>query len=155
MFHDDPFVLRYVAGLDDVLAPVLVALDCLWAYFDPRLTPPDFLSWLAGWVGVAADQGWSHDRRRALVMQAAELYRWQGTAVGLSAHIRLSTGTEPEIADPGGVSWSQTPLGPLPGEDGGEIVVRVPAATVGEIAELEAILEAAKPAHIRHRIEVV
>jgi phage tail-like protein len=157
MFHDDEFVLRYVAGLDDVLAPALVAMDCLWTYIDPAIAPVDFLSWLAGWVGLAADQGWSEERRRALVLQAAELYRWQGTAIGLSTHVRLCTGLEPEIVDPGGVTWSETPLGSLPGAAGGEIVVRVPSsgASAADLAELDAIVTSAKPAHIRHRIEVV
>lgn len=157
MFHDDDLVLRLVAGLDDVLAPALVAMDCLWTYIDPRLAPTDFLDWLTGWVGLAADLGWSEDRTRALVMQAVELYRWQGTARGLAAHLALCTGSEPEIVDPGGVSVSESPLGTMPGDGGDEVIVRVRATGDGgvDLAELEAIVEAAKPAHLRHRVEIV
>jgi len=157
MFHEDEFVLRLVAGLDDLLAPALVEMDCLWSFLDPRLTPPDFLNWLAGWVGLASDRGWSVERRRALLLQAAELYRWQGTARGLSTHVQLSTGVEAEIVDPGGVAWSETPLGSLPGTAGGEIVVRVTASGVSaaDLAELETIVAAAKPAHVSHRVAIV
>lgn len=156
MFHEDEFVLRLVGGLDDVLAPALVAMDCLWSYLDPLLAPADFLGWLAGWVGLATDRSWSVEQRRALVLQAAELYRWQGTARGLTTHVQLRA-AEAEIVDPGGVAWSQTPLGDLPGQADGEIVVRVPAsgASTADPAELEAIVAAAKPAHIPHRVEIV
>lgn len=35
VFADDDLALRFVAGLDDVLAPILNVLDCLDTYFDP------------------------------------------------------------------------------------------------------------------------
>ncbi|MGO8877141.1 MAG: phage tail protein [Acidimicrobiales bacterium] len=156
MFHEDDFALRLVAALDDVLAPALVALDCLWCYLDPRLAPEDFLAWLAGWVGMGTERGWSVERQRALVRQAVELYRWQGTAHGLSAHVALCTGVEVEIIDPGGVAWSETPLGSLPGTAGGAIVVRVTASGMSDsdLGELETIVAAAKPAHVSHRVEI-
>ena len=47
IYQEDEFSMRFVAGFDDVLAPVLLALDCLIDYFDPALTPTDFLEWLA------------------------------------------------------------------------------------------------------------
>jgi len=157
MFHEDDLVLAFVAGLDDVLVPALVLLDCLSAYIDPVLAPVDFLAWLAGWVGLSLDQRWPATRRRALVRQATELYRWQGTARGLSAHVELCTGAGPEIVDPGGVAWSQTPRAPLPGRSGAEIVVRVREADAAgtDASELAAIVAAASPANIAHRVEIV
>ena len=49
LYLDDGFTQRFTAGLDEVLAPVLLTLDCLDAYLDLELAPPDFLDWLAGY----------------------------------------------------------------------------------------------------------
>jgi phage tail-like protein len=157
LFLEDTFALGICSALDDVLAPVPVTLDCLDAYFDPHLTPADFLDWLAGWVGLSLDQNWSEAQRRALVRQAGELYRWQGTIRGIVEHIRLYTGAGPEVRDSGGVGWSATPEGALPGRPVAELHVRV---TVGpeddlDAARIDAIVAAAKPAHVPHTVEIV
>ena len=69
-------------------------LDNFGAYLDPALTPDDFLDWLGGWVGVALDETWPIERRRAFVAQAADLYRLRGTRAGLAAHVQIFTGGE-------------------------------------------------------------
>jgi phage tail-like protein len=157
LFQEDGFSLRLCAALDDVLVPALVDLDCLESYFDPALTPPDFLDWLAGWVGLSLDQNWSDSQRRALVAKAGELYRWQGTLRGLVEHLRLYAGVEPVVDDSGGSSWSAVPGGVVPGRAEPEIHVRVVVEADSAITErqLEAIVVACKPAHVRHRIEIV
>lgn len=157
LFQEDPFATRLCAALDEVLAPVLVALDCLDAYLDPALAPPDFVDWLAGWVGLALDQNWPESQRRALVARAGELYRWQGTRRGLIQHLRLYTGVDPEVSDSGGAAWSSNPGGSLPGDPDAEVRVRVVLGSDSSVDEraVEAIVMAAKPAHVRHRIEVV
>ncbi len=155
IYNDDQFTLRLVGALDEVLAPALVALDCLSAYFDPEVAPPDFLEWVGSWIGLEMDARWPEDRRRALLRETVELYRWLGTRHGLAAHVRLHTGVEPEILEPGGVAWSETPGGALPGDDGDEVVVRVdlPGAGPAEQAALEGIVAAATPAHLAFRVE--
>ncbi|MEV5186580.1 phage tail protein [Streptomyces werraensis] len=55
IFADDDLAQRFVAGLDEVLAPFLVVLDNLDAYFDPALAPLDFTRWLADWVGAETE----------------------------------------------------------------------------------------------------
>jgi phage tail-like protein len=155
-YMDDDFALGICAGLDGVLAPVPVTLDCLDAYFDPQLTPSDFLEWLAGWVGVSLDQNWSEAQRRALVRRAGELYRWQGTVRGIVAHIRLYTGVEPEVSDSGGVSWSTQPGTDLPGSNVPRLDVQVSVGPGTDLDErrLDAIVTAAKPAHVPHTVTV-
>ena len=76
------FLDRFCGGLDGVFAPIFTTLDALEAYVDPRLTPSDFLPWMRGWVGLAAEVGLSERSSRTFVREAAELYRWQGTARG-------------------------------------------------------------------------
>lgn len=157
LFREDGFATRLCGALDEVLSPVLSTLDCLDAYLDPDLTPVDFLDWLAGWVGIMLDQNWPESRRRALVGRAGELYRWQGTARGIAQHVALYTGAQPEVDDSGGTASSEAPGGQLPGRSTPEVVVRVrvtdPASV--DLRHLDAIVAAAKPAHVAHRVEVV
>ncbi len=154
LFKEDAFSLGLCAGLDDVLGPVPVTLDCLDAYFDPWLTPGDFLEWLATWVGLSLDQNWSDAQRRALVAGAADLYRWQGTARGIVEHVRLYVGAEPEVSDSGAVAWSAQANGTLPGSVTPhlEVTVRVPDGTEVDLARVETIVAAAKPAHVPHTV---
>jgi phage tail-like protein len=157
ILQEDEFAMRFVGGLDDVLAPILVTLDCLVDYFDPALTPTDFLEWLAGWVGIEVDEAWETERRRAAVATAVEMYRMRGTISGLRANLEVLSGGQVEITDSGGVAWSTSPMGPLPGQDSPRLAVRV---TVSEATErttkaIDSIVTAAKPAHVVHRVEVV
>ena len=54
VLQDDEFTQRFVRAFDDAYAPILTTLDSLACYFDPHLAPPDFVDFLAGWVGHRA-----------------------------------------------------------------------------------------------------
>ena len=157
LYQDDGFAQRFLSGLDEVLAPVFSTLDNFDAYLDPWLAPEDFLSWLAGWVGVALDEGWDEDRRRAIVARAVELYRMRGTAVGLAGQVEIQTGGRVEIVENGATGWSVDPGGELPGSPEPLVVVRVtvPDPRAIDTQRLDALVAAAKPAHVLHRIEIV
>ncbi|WP_405021647.1 phage tail protein [Kitasatospora sp. NBC_00070] len=148
--------MRWVEGLDEVLAPVISTLDCTEAYIDPLLAPPDFLEWLASWVGITVDPAWPADRARLAVSQAVELYRMRGTIAGLRSYIEALTGGDVEVADNGGVAWAVTPGSSLPGEDTPRLAVRVGLDDSAGISEglVNALVAAAKPAHVIHRVEV-
>lgn len=153
----EPFGTRFISALDTVLAPVLATLDNLPAYLDPDTTPEDFLAWLGEWVAASVDAGWSEDRRRAFVGQAAELYRRRGTAAGLHDHVQIHTGGLVEIVENGASSWSPKPDGKLPGSPEPVVVVRVTVTDPAAIdrTKLEALVRSSKPAHVVHRVEVV
>jgi phage tail-like protein len=158
LYLDDPFALRLLEALDEVLAPVLGCLDNLEAYLDPDLAPEDFLQWLGGWVGLVLDESWPLGRRRASVREATALHRVRGTAVGLTAYVWLLTGAHVEIIESGATAFATVPDAPLPGSPGFELVVRLrlPEGASGvEVARLDALIAAAKPAHVAHRLEVV
>lgn len=155
--EEDPFTMRLTEALDEVLSPVLSTLDNLPAYVDPKLTPEDFLDWLASWVAFDLDESWDGDRRRRGIVQAVDLLRRRGTAAGLAEEVRLVTGAEVEVVENGGTAWSLDPMSPLVGSPTPTLFVRVTAddpATV-DADRLEAIVQAAKPAHVAHRIEIV
>lgn len=157
IYQEDDFSMRFVAGFDDVLAPVLLVLDCLIDYFDPALTPTDFLEWLAGWVGIEVDEAWATERRRAAVATAVEMYRMRGTISGLRANLEVLSGGQVEITDSGGVSYSTSPMGDMPGQDSPRLAVRVtvPDADERTTKAIDSIVATAKPAHVVHRVEVV
>lgn len=157
VYQEDEFAQSLTAGLDGVLAPIFSSLDNLEAYLDPGLAPEDFLDWLGGWVGLVVDETWPLDRRRSFISQAHKLYGMRGTVKGLAEHVELFSGGEVEIEEPGGTSWSVTTGGKAPGSAGFDFVVRVRVddpATVDQ-PRLNALVAAAKPAHLTHRVEVV
>jgi phage tail-like protein len=164
LYQQEEFVERFVSGFDDVLAPVFCTLDSFGAYLDPALAPADFLGWLGSWVGLVVDDSWTREQRRRLLERAGTIFRWRGTAHGLSELIELTTGAVPEITESGGVAWSAEPDHPPPGRAGPMLVVRVYAGTHAGAAEpgldevdlrrLEALVAAARPAHVPFRVEV-
>jgi phage tail-like protein len=158
--EEDPFVSRFTAGLDDVLAPVIATLDSLEAYVDPLLAPEDFLAWLAGWVGVTVNANAPVSLHRATVARAAELHRMRGTVTGLRTALELLTGGEVEVTDSGGVAHADRPGTKPPGDPRPwvRVSVCVPADTGWSPdalrAAVEAAVVAAKPAHVQHVVEV-
>lgn len=156
LYVEDDFAQRWMSGLDAVLAPIFSAIDNFDAYLDPRLTPADFLDWLATWMGLVADETWPVERRREFVSSASELYRMRGTVRGLAAHVQIFSGGEVEIVERGGSAWSGTSGAPLPGSGGFDLLVRVRSADPSTVdaARIDALVAAAKPAHLTHRVEV-
>jgi phage tail-like protein len=157
IYQEDPFTVDFVSGFDDVLAPILSTLDCLPSYFDPSLAPEDFLGWLAGWVGLELDESWPVSRQRAAIAQAAQMYRMRGTVSGLRDNLEVLTGGRVQVADSGGVAWSASPGAEFPGQDHPRLAVRVSVAdpSAVSVSAVDAVVSAAKPAHVVHRVEVV
>ncbi len=157
LYQDDDLARRFTAGLDEVLAPVLSTLDNLYAYFDPRLCPPDFLSWLAGWVGIELDDELPDSVRRDVVAHAAGWQRARGTAAGLIEQLEWLTGVTVDIQDEAAVTWSLTPVPPRPQDSSPAPRVRVlvdaSAATV-DVERLQALVDTSVPAHVVATVEV-
>lgn len=157
VYLDDDFTVRFTAALDEVLAPVILTLDCFAAYLDPRLAPEDLLMWLAEWVAFPVDESWTAAQRRELVANAVELHRWRGTKRGLVAHVRLLTGGEVDVTDSGLCAWSDRAGGPMPGDGPPQVAVRVRVADPAAVDQgrlRRAIVEVV-PAHVRLSVEVV
>ena len=156
IYQEDELASALTRAFDDSLAPILSTIDNIAAYLDPALTPDDFLDWLAGWVGILPDETWPIERRRALIAVASQLYRKRGTAAGLTMQIRLVTAGDVEVTDSGGASWSKTPGSAAPGDGSYSVTVRVkpPKNEALDGARLDALVAAAKPAHVSHIVEI-
>ncbi|MFD2416390.1 phage tail protein [Amycolatopsis pigmentata] len=158
LYATDGFTQRFVAGLDTVLAPVLSTLDNLPAYLDPRLTPEDFLPWLASWVAADFGPDWPAELRRRAVALAVELHRWKGTRRGLADRLWVYLGVRVRVLDGAGATWSNRPGSALPGEALEEAVVQVWPGVPGRPVDpdrVAALVAEACPIHLTCRVEVL
>ncbi|WP_436772328.1 phage tail protein [Yinghuangia sp. YIM S09857] len=156
MYLGQEFVEGFLAGLDELLAPVLLTLDNLPAHLDPRTAPEDFLAWVAGWVAVEADADRPVAQRRAMVADAVSRHQRRGTARTLAEAIHLETGAVPELSETGGTKWSTAPDESLPGESRPwvRIELRVPDPASVDRGRLERLIAAEIPAHVGFTLEI-
>lgn len=157
VYVEQDFLRRFLAALDDVLAPVLLTIDNVPAYLDHRTAPDDFLEWLASWVAVEPHEDSATDHRRAAVRGAVARHARRGTVGGLADAVRLETGTEPEIVESGGTAWSTSPNTPLPGGAVPWVTIRVRAAEGRPLdrGRLEELIETEVPAHVGFSLELL
>lgn len=157
VYAEDEMASRFTAGLDDLLAPLLSVLDCLPAYFNPAIAPPDFVTMLGRWVGAEVSGKEPTEVLRRVVAGAAAAHRLRGTARGVSEVIRLAFGIEPEVIESGGATWSPRPIGPFPGDrtPGLTVRVRVPDPAAVDRVRIENLVAAVRPAHIPCVVEII
>ncbi|MFN0248804.1 MAG: phage tail protein [Kofleriaceae bacterium] len=70
-----------------------------WRFYDPYVTPLDFLNWLSRWTAFTLDLDWPEAQKRALIKRAVDLYRIRGTRRGLTLFLRLFSEHEPDIEE--------------------------------------------------------
>lgn len=157
LYRDDVMTRAFCSAFDDLLAPVLSCLDNFPAYLDLDIAPEDTLGWLSGWVGIELDPGLPTARQRELLRAAAVLQGWQGTARGIALAVEGLLGLPTEVVETGGATWSRDATDPLPGEPVPALVVRVSPANTDDldVDRLQAVVEAVKPAHVMHRVQVI
>jgi phage tail-like protein len=91
------FTDRFLALFDTPLRCIEREVDRMARLFDPRSAPavpcapgePDFLSWLATWVGISTDRNWDVPTRRRFVERAGSLFDRRGTVQGLREELLL------------------------------------------------------------------
>ena len=157
VYLEDSLAQRFTEGLDTVLAPIFLTLDCLDAYLDPWLTPRDFLPWLASWVGLELDETWPESRQRAMVAAIARLHRDRGTHRGLVDYLQLLTGGEVELTESGGARWSAEPGTAPPGTPSPQlqVIVRVSDPNSVNRVRLDRAVRDARPAHLPYQVQVM
>jgi phage tail-like protein len=157
----DENALRLTSGLDGVLAPVWLSIDCYDAYLSPAMSPDDVATWLAGWVGIVAADNWRPEQLDRLISRSFELHQWRGTTKGMADLIEAYTGIRPEIEDNGGVAVSAMRGGNTVSTERPAVVIRLPRQALGDDAtrdekleRLNALVAATTPAHVLARIEL-
>lgn len=156
VYWGDPLAERLCDAFDELLAPIFATLDCFPAYLDPRTVPSDMIGWLAGWIGI--DIGGSETtHKRELIAAGAAMLRWQGTARSIRDTVAAAFDVDTEVIESGCATWSLIPDSKPAGRSTPSLLVRV---TIGaeddlDIRSVDALVDAVKPAHIPHRVEVV
>jgi len=162
-YEDRPFFERYLRGFDDALEPMQALLANLALCFDPDETAADLLPWLSTWVSLALDENWPQLKRRRLIKEAVELYRWRGTRWGLSRYLELYTGITPEINDQPftgmrlgreALLGRHTTLGDVPPHTF-VITLAVTGSTQVNEQSVHEIIQANKPAHAAYELRIV
>ncbi|WP_326655807.1 phage tail protein [Streptomyces sp. NBC_00385] len=157
VYLEQDFLRRFLAALDEVLAPVLLTIDNLPAHLDPRSAPEDFLAWLAQWVAVEPPEDGPVERRRETVRGAVARHARRGTAGGLADAVRLETGAEAEITESGGTAWSTVSQTALPGRARATVTIRVRerAGRSVDRVRLEELIRTEIPAHVGYTLEIL
>ncbi len=159
--YERPFFERFLRGFEDQIEPMRHRLSELDLVQDPDEAPVEFLPWLATWTALLLDDNWPQLKRRRLIKQVIELYRWRGTRYGLARYLELYTGVLPEIHDlpfTGMMLGSQTllgrdtTLGDVPPHTF-VITLSVPDRTKVDEKVIRRIIEAEKPAHTAYTLQ--
>jgi phage tail-like protein len=99
LYEQDELMGRFLMLFESFWSPIERQTDSLYHYFDPRITPADFLPWLASWLDLELDENWPEERLRQLIRWAIALYRSRGTKWGLLKYLEIYTGQQAEITE--------------------------------------------------------
>lgn len=90
------FLERFLANLEGFYTTIEDKIAAAQLILDARTAPPEYLDWLAGWLGVVLDPSWEEGRRRLFLRYAHQLFRQRGTVPGLVRALRLAADTDPD-----------------------------------------------------------
>lgn len=139
--RNQDFLARMLLVFESIWEPLEQRQDHVAMYFDPRTCPAEFLPWLGAWLDITLDPHWPEERRRGLLSEAMELYRWRGTAYGLARIIEVSTGLIPVITDAAEPFVIR-------------VRVTIPAGSIVRPDVIEDLIRAHKPAHVGYVLEI-
>lgn len=155
IYSEEDFGMRFLAGLEEVLDPIIAVLDALPAHFDPDLAPRHILSLLSGWLGVDFDESQAISGRREKVRRAADLGRTRGTLRGLQLALDLSfPGLPLRVEDEGGVTFSTDVDSKLEAKPAQFIVYCDRPIPSEKQAAVARCIEQIKPIHTSYRLRV-
>jgi phage tail-like protein len=157
VYRENDFAMRFLAGLEELLDPIVAFLDALPAHLDLSLAPPEFVTLIDEWLGVDPEGQWrgllgdDEPRRRALVGQATVIARRRGTSVSLQLVLHLLF---PDLGltvrDFGRSTFSAEPRDPPAADASFEVVAAVEPAR-SRRAAIDRVVEQLRPVHVAYR----
>lgn len=162
-YEDSPFFERFLRGFEDAMAPTGEMLSEIADYFDADTAPAEFLPWLGTWVALILDENWPGLKRRLLIKEAVELYRWRGTRHGLMRYLEIYAGVAPQINDqpfrgmrlgPNTLLGRDARLGDVPPHTF-VVTLAVPDPRTVNEQTVRDIIESEKPAHAAYELRIV
>jgi phage tail-like protein len=176
LYQDDELMGRFLMLFESFWGPIEEQIDNEALYFDPRMTPPGFLPWLASWLNLVLDGRLPEERQRRLIQAAVSLYRRRGSKQGLIDYLEIYTGGQADIVEHRAKDFRLGPearLGPGIALGKGNqphaftVTLRLPPLVpplgdenglARQEAErrrtIEAIIEAEKPAHTVYTLRI-
>jgi len=130
---EDEFTGRFLRIFEEIGGDLRSRIDRFHQDLDPGVAPPEFLRWMAGWMGMVLDASLPEEHQRSLVRAAGPMFPLRGTKRGLQGLLEAFTQSKVEITDGGGVF----PAGAAP-EATNQVTIRVSSS--GAISE-EHLLE--------------
>jgi phage tail-like protein len=91
IYQSDDFTSRFLMLFESFWKPISQQIDQIDNYFDPDLTPPIFVPWLASWIGMSVDASLPLDRVRTLLKNALMLFQCRGTLAALKTYLEIYT----------------------------------------------------------------
>ena len=147
VYQEDPLFMDVCAAFDDLIAPLVTAVDCFDAYLDPYLAPADFLPWLADLVGYQGSARQGTDGERAQIATAVRDHTRRGTPLGVREAAARAAGVpleQVQFDDPGGTRWAAVPGGVA--ADWPQTTARVHVAVQAAAQEAEKVRDAVRDA---------
>jgi len=104
VYQEDPaskeFLERFLSIFETIFSGLEATIEKIPELFDPKLTPKEFLDWLAQWLDLGIEEEWPADVKRRLISEAASLYQKKGSPGGLAEFIEIVTeGRRPIIQE--------------------------------------------------------
>lgn len=174
IYERDDLMGRFLMLFESFWSPIETQVDAVYNYFDPRITSPDFLPWLAKWLDLDIDERWPEERLRRLLRWAIALHRSRGTKWGLLKYLEIYTGQQAEIIERRArnfVLGAEARLGPGIALGQGNtphtftVKLKLPPVEAEDEKErkrqeelrrrtIESIIEMQKPAHTVYSLEI-
>jgi phage tail-like protein len=182
LYEQDDFMTRFLMLFESFWAPIDHQIAHLEHYFDPDLTPPEFLPWLAGWFNLVLDDSLDEGQRRELLGMVMWLYRRRGTRVALQRYLEILTRNPVEIIERRARNFSLgrgarlgvgvalgtgnrphtftvqvrlAPIAPPPGFEGEAAEREAARLEAKRRALLHRVIMAEKPAHAGYHLEIL
>ncbi len=96
---EQSFLGRFLALFGHFFRELHQQIDEMPYRLDPDLNEGEFLRWLAGWVGIAADESWDDALLRRYLHMMPRLYRIRGTREAMVLTMELMTGKRPYVLE--------------------------------------------------------
>ncbi|MBN1641142.1 MAG: hypothetical protein JXA09_07890 [Anaerolineae bacterium] len=162
LYQRDELMGRFLMLFESFWRPVEQRIAHIDLYLDPRMAPPEFLPWLASWLGLVLTEELPEAQRRTLIRSAASLYRRRGTRQGLIDYLSI-LGEHVQIIEHSADNLILGPSGRL-GPDSALGTENVPhtftvivednpspaeekASVAQRLRRIRTVIEAEKPAH--------
>lgn len=154
------YLYRFLSLFGDVLQEFENKVDGIHNYLNPERTRTELLPWLASWTALELDETWSESKRRELIKNIVDLYKWRGTIKGIKLFVEIYTGIRPEIIEPFKEYWRigvQSTIGKdtkiyKTGEDPHSfslVVNSFEELSLEQKRKIKAVVELQKPAHTK------